>query len=315
MEREGSSVGKSLMQTGVFYAILSYFIWGVLPIYWKQMEQVDAMGILVNRIFWSFIFSLLLVLGTRKGKALLQTLKDLQADKRQAILIITASILISLNWLLFIWAVNSGYITETSLGYYINPLISMLLGVLFLKEKLSSIQIVSFCLATLGVLILTFGHGSFPFIALGLAISFGFYGLCKKSIPLEPAIGLVIETFFALPIPLLYVIYTITTGNGGTFVHSFGTHLFLIGSGLVTILPLLLFARGIQLIPMTLMGILQYIAPTITLLLGVLMYGEPFSQLEFIAFLFIWGALALFSASNFRLDHAAKRTSSDKSMT
>lgn len=307
MGKPSFSDGKSPFQMGVFYAALSYCIWGVLPIYWKWLEDVSAAEILVNRILWSFFFSLSLVLVQRKGRELLNVSKQFFANKKQALFTISASVLLSFNWFIFIWAVNSDHVTETSLGYYINPLVSMMLGVIFLKEKLNILQKISFALAAIGVLILTFGHGSFPYVALGLAVTFAFYGLFKKFVKLDAAIGLTIETFFVTPIAFLYLMYLGLTGEGGMLEYSIGTNLLLMGAGVVTALPLLLFALGTQRIPLTMIGILQYISPTITLFLGIFLFHEPFSSIQFIAFLFIWTALALFTVSNFKWVTVSRR--------
>ena len=183
-------------------AISSYLIWGILPVYWKSIDNVPSAEILVSRVVWAFISTLLLILLLKNGRYLFEDIKSLWKSKLNFWLLFLASILISGNWFLYIWAVNNGYIVQTSLGYYINPLISVLLGVFFLKEKLSHAQKVAFTLATIGVLILTFSYGQFPWLSFVLAISFGVYGLLKKQIKLDALRGLTIETFFITPLAL-----------------------------------------------------------------------------------------------------------------
>jgi len=209
----------------------------------------------------------------------------------------TASLLVSANWGIFIWAVNSGHILQTSLGYYINPLVSVLLGVIVLKEKLSGAQILSFSLAGIGVLILTIHFGEVPWVALSLAISFGLYGLAKKMIKVDAEIGLTLETMMVTPLAIIFMVYLLVTSKP-LFLESASTSLFLIGGGIATALPLLFFAKGAQKVPLSMMGILQYIAPTMTLLIGVFMYREPFTKAHLVSFIFIWSALLIYAASH-----------------
>ncbi|MBU5212564.1 EamA family transporter RarD [Heyndrickxia oleronia] len=283
---------------GVFYAAFSYIIWGVLPVYWKWLSSVSAEEILANRIFWSFIFMLVLLAVTKKWKVFLQTLKGLKVNKKVFLSLILASLLITANWFIYIWAVNENHIVETSLGYYINPLISILLGVFILKEKLNKAQIISFCIAALGVLILTISYGDFPWISFSLAITFGLYGLVKKMIKVDSAIGLTLETMTVAPLALIYMIYLLFTSNFSFLNGSLKIDLLLIGAGAATAIPLLLFAKGAQRIPLYLLGFLQYIAPTIMLILGVLVYHEHFSTAHMIAFICIWTAAIVLSIGN-----------------
>ncbi|PPA71645.1 EamA family transporter RarD [Jeotgalibacillus proteolyticus] len=282
---------------GIFFTAFAYALWGLLPIYWKFIAHVDADEILANRVFWSFWFMLVLLLATGNVKAFAKEGKSLIKKKKRLLALVVASSLISINWFVYIWAVNSNQMIEASLGYYINPLVSVLLGVIVLKEVMSKAQVVSFILALIGVLIITISYGAFPWIAFTLAMSFGLYGLAKKMIKVDPAIGLTLETLTIMPVAMLYMMYLAGSGSPALFSISLNTDLLLIGAGAATAIPLLLFAKGAQKIPLYMVGFLQYIAPTLTLLLGVFIYGEPFDLIDLISFLFIWASLTLFTFS------------------
>jgi len=292
-------------QAGIIYTAFSYFLWGILPIYWKWLNHVSAYEILANRIFWSFWFMLLFLFVSKRWKDLSLYLKTSLTKKKQLFALLLASLLISTNWFIYIWAVNTNQMVEASLGYYINPLVSVLLGVFILKESLSKAQMVSFGLAAIGVLILTISYGDFPWIAIGLAFSFGLYGLAKKLIQVESSIGLTLETLTIAPVSLLYLGYMYNEGSMSLFHVSLGTDLLLMGAGAVTAIPLLFFSKGAQQIPLYMVGFLQYIAPTLTLILGIWVYNETFSFTHLISFMFIWLALTIFTAS--RVQYARKR--------
>ncbi|WP_257968101.1 EamA family transporter RarD [Peribacillus deserti] len=281
---------------GVLFAALSYAIWGIVPIYWKWIDEVPADEILAHRVFWSFIFMVILLVSTRKWPAFMIYAKEIMKQPRKLAALTIASALVSANWGIFIWAVNSGRILETSLGYYINPLVSVLLGVLVLREKLGKAQIVSFILAAVGVLVLTLHYGIVPWVSLLLAITFGLYGLAKKMINADSSIGLTLETLMVTPFAVGYFIY-LTYQSRGMFFESAGTGLLLAGGGVVTALPLLYFAKGAQKVPLSMLGFLQYIAPTLTLILGVFVYHETFTRIHLLAFMFIWSALTIYTLS------------------
>lgn len=282
---------------GIIYAALSYFIWGLIPIYWKFVQHVSAGEILAHRVLWSFVFMIILLLLINKWRGFLSFVKEIAYQPKKLAALLTASILVSINWGIFIWAVNSGHILQTSLGYYINPLVSVLLGVVVLKEKLSGAQILSFTLAGIGVLILTLHYGEVPWVALSLAVSFGLYGLAKKMIKVDAEIGLTLETMMVTPLAIIFMIYLLFTSKP-LFFESASTSLLLMGGGIATALPLLFFAKGAQKVPLSMMGILQYIAPTMTLLIGVFMYHEPFTKIHLLSFIFIWSALLIYAASH-----------------
>ena len=282
---------------GIMYAGACYLLWGVFPIYWKWLEHVAADEILANRILWSFVFMVIFLLVTSKWRQLKSTVQVLIRQPKQIFALIAASLLISGNWFMFIWAVNSERVIETSLGYYINPLMSVLLGVFILRESLSKVQIFSFFLAGAGVLILAISYGHFPWVSLTLAVTFGLYGLAKKLIKLDASVGLTLETLVVSPLALGYLFYLLQDGRLSLFSGSASTDLLLISGGMVTAIPLLLFAHGAQRIPLYMIGILQYITPTMTHILGVLVYHEPFSLVKLGAFACIWCALLIFSLS------------------
>ncbi len=291
MEHKGEKMG-------VVYAAFSYLLWGLLPIYWKLLEGIGADEILASRIVWSFLFMFAILLITKKWKGFLDTLSSLLKNKKQMMFLTAASLLVSCNWFIYIWAVNHNRIIEASMGYYINPLVSVILGMVVLKEKLSTMQYVSFSFAFIGVVILTFSYGMLPWISLSLAITFGFYGLAKKMIKVDSSIGLTLETMVVTPIAFIYILYLFSQGTNTFLTVSLKTDVLLILSGAATAVPLLYFAKGAQRIPLSMLGYIQYLAPTISLLLGVFVYGEHFSKAHFVAFLFIWFALAIYSLSN-----------------
>ena len=290
---------------GIIFGALSYLIWGIVPIYWKLIDHVDAWEILIHRVLWSFVFMVAVLWASRKWAVFMQYCKEIWANKKKLLALFGASILVTANWGIFIWAVNEGRILETSLGYYINPLVSVLLGVVVLKEKLTKIQVVSVCLAAIGVAVLTFYLGSLPWVSLCLALSFGFYGLTKVMINAEAAIGLTLETLLMVPAGIIFLSFLVNE-QGSTAV-TVQDMLLLAGGGVVTALPLLLFAMGARNIPLSMLGFLQYIAPTLSLLIGVFLYHEQFTAAHGIAFSFIWCGLILYSFAQVKSINKNKR--------
>lgn len=288
--------------TGTLHAVAAYLLWGFLPVYWKAFHQTPASQILGNRIVWSFVL-LAAIITWRKEWGIL---RQAAANRRTLVIFFAASCLLAVNWLVYIWGVNAGYIIETSLGYFINPLVSVLLGVIFLRERLRPLQWLPVGLATSGVLYLTLSYGALPWIALALAVTFGIYGLLKKTAAINSLHGLTLETgVLALP-ALLFLLYSETQGQGVLGHSTLANNLLLIFTGPVTALPLLLFGAAAQTIPLTTIGILQYIAPTCQFLLGVFVYQEPFSNDRLIGFGIIWTALITFWLENF---YALRRAS------
>ncbi len=277
-------------KSGLFATLAAYVIWGLLPIYWKLLASVSSEEILAHRIVWSFIFLLLLLYVQKALPKFTGALKNPFTRR----LFFLNGLIISMNWFIYIWAVNHNFIVEASLGYYINPIVSIIFGVFFFREKLSRIEWLAILLATIGVLILTIGYGKFPWISLALAFSFGFYGVVKKQRPLESTVSLTIETLAPLPIALLFLGYMGVSGQE-TFTLSGFVTTGLVLTGIITAVPLLLFGFGAQRIPFTVVGFLQFVAPTLSLAIGVLLYGEPFTRTHLVAFTFIWSAAFVFT--------------------
>ncbi|RUL52194.1 EamA family transporter RarD [Lysinibacillus antri] len=282
---------------GILYAFAAYGIWGVFPLYWKLLVHVDSMEILLSRVIWSFVFTTIFILVIKQRKLLFEDVKTLWHNKKMFWSLLAASFVISCNWFLYIFAVNNDHLIEASLGYYINPLITVVFGMFFFKERLSKAQIFAVCVALLGVIVLSIGYGEIPWIALGIALSFAIYGALKKKIAINATRGLAIETLFILPFALVYYIYIMLTDNM-SFLHiDWQTDLFLMLGGVVTAIPLVLFAKGAKLLPQYVIGFIQYFTPTTVLLLGILLYKEPFTKTDFMSFSIIWIAILLFTIS------------------
>lgn len=280
---------------GGLAAIGAYTLWGIMPIYWKLIDGATPMEVLAHRIIWSFVFMIIVILVTRKMSRLMADIKALLASPKRLLIIISASFTVTINWYIFIWSVAHGHVVQASLGYYINPLLSVLLGILFLKERLSAWQVVSFILALIGVLIMTIQAGVFPWISMMLALSFGIYGLLKKKVKLPAMTGLTIETSIVTPIALVFLLFFDPTVGQSFSTSNPSLALLLMGAGVVTAIPLLLFATGANRISLAMVGFFQYIAPTIMLILGTLLYHEPFDRSRLMAFALIWISLIVFS--------------------
>lgn len=273
----------------------SYLIWGILPIYWKAVQSVPSHEILAHRFLWSFVFMLALLLVSGKFRSFISEFRQIASEPKKLLAMFLASALIGLNWFTYIWAVNHNHIIETSLGYYINPLISVLLGIIVLKEKLSFWQMFSFLLATIGVLNMALHSGAMPWIVIILATSFAIYGLSKKMVNVSAITGIAIETLFMTPFALAYLLSVHQNGAGAFGSAVPHISLLLMGAGVVTAIPLILFASGAKRLPLSLIGFLQYISPTMTLILGVFLYHEPFNHTHLLSFSLIWFALVIFS--------------------
>jgi chloramphenicol-sensitive protein RarD len=265
-------------------------MWGIFPIYWKLLSHVPSLQIVGHRVIWSFLFLSLVLVIKREWRAW----KNKTINRHTLPIYIVTGILLGANWLVYVWGVNAGHIIETSLGYFINPLLSVLFGVLFLREHLRPAQWVTIGMAAIAVVYLTTIYGSFPWIALTLAATFSLYGLLKKTAPLGALYGLTIETI-VLVIPSVVFLFLAQAwgiaafGNTGTF-----SDLLLIGSGLATALPLLMFSSAARSIPLWMVGLLQYIAPTMQFLIGIFIYREPFTLERTVGFAIIWIALGIF---------------------
>jgi chloramphenicol-sensitive protein RarD len=279
------------MKKGIWYAVGAYVLWGLFPVYWKVLSGVPALQMLGHRIVWSFLLLIVVILVARQWKEFRDSL-----NRRVLVIYSVAAVLIAINWLTYIWAIGAGFIVETSLGYFINPLLSVLFGVIFFRERLRPFQWVPIGLASAGVLYLTFAYGSLPWIALTLAVSFGLYGLVKKTAPLGSFHGLTLETGILFAPALILLIYSEFSGTGAFFHSPAYINLMLFGAGAVTMAPLLLFASAAQRIPLTSIGVLQYINPTMQFLLGTLVYKEAFNMHRLVGFSIVWAALILYGA-------------------
>ena len=276
------------MNRGILSGAAAYGMWGAFALYWNLLRGIPTAQMMSHRIVWSC--ALLAVLVAASGR-----LRRVAAAPRRVIgLYSIAAVLIAINWTLYVWSVTSGYVVESSLGYFITPLVNVMLGVVVLRERLQPLQWFAVALATAGVLYLTRLYGQPPWIALGLASSFGTYGLVKKRAPLPPVDGLFLETA-VLALPAVVYLLIAEAAGAGVFLRTGAVRgLLLIGTGPMTVLPLLLFASAVQRVPLSLIGILQYIAPTIQFLLGLFFFHEAFSRSQFIGFACVWLALILF---------------------
>ena len=282
------------MNRGITLALGAYLIWGILPIYWKTLDHVPSIEILANRIFWSFIFFTIILLVQNRWKELINKLKGTNI----ILYVVVPAILITTNWLTYIWAVNANYIIETSLGYLICPLVSVLLGVIFLKEKIRLLQWFAIIIAMSAVLIMTFAYGQFPWIGMILALSWGSYGLFRKKSPLNAVEGLTLETSLLSIVVVFYFVYLFYNRNTSFFIDLPTTSL-LIGAGIITGFPLIIYIIGARLIKLSLIGIMQYFYTIITLLIGVLIYHEPLTQSRIVGFTFIWIAVIIYISDEY----------------
>ena len=277
--------------------LICYFSWGLFPIYFKLLKSIDAYEVLAMRVLCSFIFMILVVLLAKNKNSISLEIKKIWQNKKSFSLLVLASFLITANWLTYIIAVNTNHVLEASFGYYLNPIVTIILAVVFLKEKLTRIQTIACICVGISLLYLFISLGSLPWISILLALTFGLYSLCKKKIILSPKAGLLIETAIVSPIAIIYMIY-LGSSNNVTFYNSDTVTLIaLLLSGAITAVPLLLFAKGAIDIPLYLLGILQYLPPTMQFFVGIFIYNEPLSIEKLISFSIIWVAVAVFCYS------------------
>jgi chloramphenicol-sensitive protein RarD len=280
------------MRTGILSAASAFLCWGLFPLYFHAIGEVPPLQILAHRMLWSLLF-LLIVLAVRRQWAWLSVVRQPRIFGS----FIASAVLLSVNWLIYIWAVNNGHVIEASLGYFINPLVNISLGYLLLKERLRPAQWMAIGVAALGVAWLTWQAGTVPWIALALAFSFGGYGLLRKTAALGALEGLSFETMVLFPLAAAYVVW-LTVHGQNAFINtdSTSTRLLLAAAGPITAIPLLLFASGARQIPLSVLGLLQYLSPTLQFLLGVWLFHEAFTPDRLVGFALIWAALALFAA-------------------
>jgi chloramphenicol-sensitive protein RarD len=271
-------------------------MWGLFPLYWTLFHGIAALEVLAHRIAWSFVAVtiILAVIDRSRVRALLSL------PWRGVLLYGTAAVLIGVNWFLYVWGVNAGLVVQTSLGYFMTPLVNVLLGVVVFRERLSAAQWLAVALAGAGVLYLAMAYGALPWLALGLAVTFGAYGLTKKKAPMPAFDGLAVETALLVPIATLYLAWIQWSGSASFLRVSGLTEGLLAASGLITIIPLVLFASAVRLVPLSIIGLLQYISPTIQLVLGLAVFQEPFTRAQLIGFGCVWGALVVFAVDGLR---------------
>jgi chloramphenicol-sensitive protein RarD len=285
---------KSDKVIGIWYALAAFTTWGVLPLYWRLMREVPPQQILAHRISWSLLFvSFIITIQKRWNEA-----KGVFSFRQSKASFIVSALFLGINWFIYIWAVNTNHVVESSMGYFINPLVNVLLGVVFLKEKLTFWQGISILLALGGVSYLTFHYGKVPWIALSLAFSFGTYGLLRKIAYAGSLIGLLAETSILTPVAVVYIFIQHVHQIGFFSTSSLAISFLLAGSGIVTALPIIWFAHSVRRIPLSTVGFIQYLAPSLMLLLSVVVFKEPFTKTHMISFGLIWTALTLYSVSH-----------------
>ena len=288
---------------GLVYGVSAYVLWGMFPLYWPLLEPANPLEIVSHRAVWTMVFCLIVLYATKALKSTLATFKR----PKVAAKLFTTTILISINWLVYIWATNNGHVVEASLGYYINPLIVIAFGVVLLKEKMRPLQWTAVSIATIGVLVLTIDYGRLPWVALGLALSWGGYGLMKKQLGLGALEGLAIETLIAFIPYCAYLIFIGSKGDG-QFGHGVGLTILLISAGAVTAIPLLLFNGSTTRLPFTTIGLLQYITPTIQFSIGVWIRHEAMPTARWVGFIFIWLALTTLAIDLLRSGRAVNNS-------
>ena len=281
---------------GYLYAVLAFLMWGLAPIYFKQLDQINALEILTHRIVWSVLFLALIIAVTKQWHKIAPVIKQ----PKLILLLCLSSCLLGFNWGLFIWAVNNGHMLDASLGYYINPLLNVLLGVLFLSERLRLWQKVAVGMAFVGVTLQVLSFGSFPVIAFSVATSFAIYGLLRKKMPVESIPGLLLEAAILLPAALIYWSVSEPSATTNMANNTDLINVLLISAGIVTTLPLLCFIAAAKRLPYSTLGLFQYIGPSIMFVLAVVLYGETFTTERILTFACIWTALALFSWDTYR---------------
>lgn len=290
-------------QRGVVLALAAYTMWGIAPIYFKSLQHVSPLEILSHRVIWSFFFLAgLIMVGKGWGKV-----RAVLGKPKTLLMLVATALLVGGNWLIFIWAVNNNFMLDASLGYYINPLLNVLLGMLFLGERLRPLQWVAVTLAACGVAVQLIQFGSLPWIALALAASFGLYGLLRKKVNLDAETGLFMETCILLPMAAIYVLLIADSPTADWSTNPMSTNLLLMAAGIVTTLPLLCFTGAATKLKLSTLGFFQYIGPSLMFLLAITVYGEPFTADKGYTFAFIWGALFLFSIDGLKGHRRARR--------
>jgi len=285
-------------KSGIINGIIAFVMWGVYPLYWAMLQTISPQELLINRMFWSFFTLIIFILVFKKMDLLKETLKSLVLNKKKILLLVCAALFLAANWFVFTFSIVEGRVLEASLGYYINPLLNVLIGVVFLKEKLNKFQILAVLIALMGVLYLTISYGVLPWISLVLAFTFALYSLIKKFIAMDSFISLFLETTLMLPISVFFFSSWLANGQSAFLNSDLKINSLLIGAGLITVLPLFFFAKAASLLQLKTLGFLQYIGPSLQMLMAIFVLGESFSKNRLISFVFIWIACLIFSMSH-----------------
>ena len=288
---------------GYMAALSCYVLWGFLSLYWHLLAKAEAYEILAHRILWSVVFMLIVVFSTKRWHVLKTDCRALWQNKKRGALLVTAAIIISLNWLTYIWAINHNHVIDTSIGYYINPLVNVLFGAAIFGETLSAPKRLSITLAVIGISLMTWQIGKLPWVSVALALTFGLYGALKTILKLDPCTCITFETLLLFPFAFYYVANLTAAGTSHFDPANPTFSLLLSGCGVATAVPLILFSYGANLLPLNVLGFFQYISPSITLLLGIFFFNEPFGITQLFTFGFIWLALLVFSVSEWKASH------------
>ena len=278
-------------------ALSTYLIWGVLPLYWNLLARAEANEILAHRIIWSFVFMVVVLMVTKRWQSFKEDCRALWQNKKRGAILLLAAFTISLNWLTYIWAVNHGHVIDTSIGYYINPLMSVLFGIVFFRERISGLKKISLLLAAIGIVLMTYQLGKLPWVAVVLAVSFSVYGALKKQLHLNPFSSITLETLLMVPFAVPYIGMLMMSPANHFSLATPDLALYLMGTGVVTAVPLVLFSYGANLLPLNVLGFFQYISPTIGLLLGIFFFHETFGMAQISALGFVWAAIVLFTVA------------------
>lgn len=278
-------------------ALSTYLIWGVLPLYWNLLARAEANEILAHRIIWSFLFMVVVLMVTKRWQSFKEDCRALWQDKKRGASLLLAAFTISLNWLTYIWAVNHDHVIDTSIGYYINPLMSVLFGIVFFRERISGLKKISLLLAAIGIVLMTYQLGKLPWVAVALAVSFSVYGALKKQLHLNPFSSITLETLLMVPFAVPYIGMLMMSPANHFSLATPDLALYFMGTGVVTAVPLVLFSYGANLLPLNVLGFFQYISPTIGLLLGIFFFHETFGMAQISALGFVWAAIVLFTVA------------------
>ncbi|MDN3954956.1 EamA family transporter RarD [Sporolactobacillus laevolacticus] len=294
------------MRSGVLYTFSAFSIWGFLTLYWKWLGSISSAEVLAHRIVWAFVFMLVVISVRKEFGALRAQIKWLIHQPRQLLVVTASSVSISANWIIYVWAVAHEHVIEASLGLYIIPLVSMLMGILFLKERTGVWEISSIILAVIGVLVMTVRYGHIPWLALSLAATSGVYSLSKKFVVFEAYVGMTIETMLMVPFAVVFLIFDGFQSPASVHYFTQVTGLLLIGAGILTALPLIWFAEGAKRIPLTMIGFFQYMTPSAAFLIGLFIFREPIDRIQLLSFIFIWLSIIVYAWNELTKSAATK---------